>query len=69
MDVETCTCGTGLTNVLSVLSHAADGALPDGSANLTNFDDTLLTIASKDVVLVVPHGLCGVNGATTTIIK
>ncbi len=65
----TAACGTGLTVVLLIFSHAADGAFPVGLTNLTNFVDTELTIASKDVVVNVTHGVCGVNGATSTIIK
>lgn len=34
-----------------------------------NLNDTELTETSKDVVVVVTHGVKGVNGAATTIIK
>lgn len=65
----TCACGPGLTNVGKELSRTADGTFHEGDSNNSNMNDTELTIASKDVVLNVSHGVCGVNGATTAIIK
>lgn len=53
-------------NVL--FSHTADGTHTN-STDYTNFNDTVSTDAPKDVLLVVTHGLCVVNGATTAIIK
>ncbi len=67
--VITTACGTGLTVVHLDFSHAADGAFHGGLAVSTNLVDTELTIASKDVVVNVTHGVRGVNGATSTIIK
>ncbi len=49
-------------------THATDGAV-GGDTNNSNLVDTECTDASKDVVLVVTHGLNGVNGATSTIMK
>lgn len=63
------TCGPSLTNVKNDFSTTADGVFHSGDTNNTNFNDAELTIAPKDVVLNVSHGVCGVNGATTTIIK
>lgn len=59
-----------LTNVGIVFSPTTDGAvtLVDDPL-LTNFNDTESPIASKDVLLILTHGVCVVNGATATIIK
>ncbi len=81
----TITCGHNLSSDdevghknLGIFSHATDGAfayLPILLAigiNITVETDLLITElaeARKDVVLVVTHGLCVVNGATSTIIK
>lgn len=72
-------CGANLTILGILFSHAADGAFTELGNSLhpvnvnvsvdTNLVDTALTDAPKDVVVVVPHGLCVVNGATPTIIK
>lgn len=40
-----------------------------GDTNLANFEDAESTLAPKDVVLVLTHGLCVVVGATATMIK
>lgn len=73
----TCACGGVLSNVSNDLPTAADGAFSESGGTLgvdnpsstTNLQDTELTIASKDVVLIVTHGLCVLNGATSTIMK
>lgn len=80
---STCACGTGLTNVGNNLSHATDGILAISgdplepihsdvgidTPLLSNINDTELTIATKDVVVVLSHGLCVVNGAAATMMK
>lgn len=48
--------------------HTADGTHTI-STDYTNLVDTESTDAPKDVLLVVTHGLCVVNGAATAIIK
>lgn len=65
-DVKTSTCGKGITGDI-LLPTAADGAV-DCLPGCPNLDDTESTLAPKDV-LVVTHGVCVVNGATSAIIK
>lgn len=52
---------------ITKLSAPTDNA--EGDTDTTNLEDTELTNASKDVVLVVTHGVCVVGGATSAIIK
>lgn len=52
---------------INLLPASADGT--ERSTDNANFNDTESTLASKDVVLIVTHGMCVVNGATSTIIK
>lgn len=65
---STCACGIILPNGSNDLSHAADGAFADNT-NPSLFNDTESSLTSKDVLLVVTHGLCVVNGAASTMIK
>ncbi len=51
-----------------LFSPTADGAFASNTDN-TLLNETVLTDASKDGLVVVTHGMCGINGATTTIIK
>lgn len=46
---------------------SADGSF--GSSNDPNLVDTESTLTPKDVLLVVTHGLCVVNGAASAKIK
>lgn len=39
------------------------------TTNNTFLELTVLPLASKDVMVMLSHGLWGVNGATTAIIK
>lgn len=75
--VITCACGGLLTLVLNNLPTATDGAFADdggtnGTLNfpvIAYFNDTEIPITPKDVLVIVTHGLCVLNGATTTNIK
>lgn len=68
-ETSTNTCGIGITgDGLGLLLPApTDGT--EGSSNIANFNDTELALASKDVVLVLTHGVCVVPGAAPAKIK
>ncbi len=53
-----------------VLSPTSDGAFTLSlDPNITSLSDTELALASKDVLLILTHGVCVVNGAAATMIK
>lgn len=53
-----------------ILSTTADGAFHGNTMpDETVLDDTELTDAPKGVIVLVPHGVCGISGVTTTIMK
>lgn len=67
---DTCTCGNCLPIVDNNFPHATDGTFTlVGLTVDANLSDTELTETPKDVLVIVTHGLCGVNGATPAIIK
>lgn len=61
------TCGPGITNNVD-LSTAADDTF-DVDTNWPNTNDTESTMAPKDVMVLLAHGLCVVNGATSAKMK
>lgn len=66
---STNTCGVGITGegLSGSLPAPTDGT--EGDTNIANLNDTENTLAPKDVVLLLTHGVCVLPGATTTIIK
>lgn len=63
----TCACGAGIPNMVDF--HTPADGTEIGMTNLADLNDTESTLAPKDVVLVVTHGLKVLNGATPTMIK
>lgn len=69
-DLPTTADGPFASNVGNASAgHNSDNGMIDNTPVLTNFNDTELTEAPKDVSLIVTHGVCVGSGATTTIIK
>lgn len=63
------TCGANIFNNINLI-HATDGAACEKvDPDVPDLNMTENTLAPKDVVLVVAHGLCVLNGATAALIK
>lgn len=64
------TCGTNMPGGAVILPTPPDGAETLlGDPNCTLVESTESPLAPKDVLVMVTHGNCGVNGATSAIIK
>lgn len=56
------------SGIINLSTHTDGAELLIDDTNVSLFEVTENPLAPKDVLVIVPHGVCGVNGATSTII-